>query len=324
MSAQYLDNSMSRISFGLLACGCKAVPRFPRGGLEFFARKFWVASLLFMSLGTLMSESLVHGQEVDADKAMRSLGSSSYYDKSQDGFASPSVRAAKDNSIRVEGWRIESQPEGSWLRFWDNLWDGVDSFGRWSGGTGLGGVSGDFFSAFVITLLAIVLLAVVGTLIYFSFRDYMPTRRSRSEKGRTSVRIDPMKAADLPIDVRRKISSDPLSEVKALIEAGRYRDAAVMLYAYELLALDNTRLIELEKGKTNRGYLKELVGRAGLQDILATTIEIFEDAYFGDLDIERSRFMKAWERLPEFHELLPAENSDSNKSMLAPRREALV
>ncbi|MFN3189787.1 MAG: hypothetical protein ACE361_04610 [Aureliella sp.] len=245
-------------------------------------------------------------KDVDPDKAMRAVGSTSWYDRSNDGFARPEPAEFSDNSIRVEGRRAVDKPEGSWGRYFDNLFNGGQ---QGTGGGRMGpGISGDFFSTIVVSMLVIVLLAIIGTLIYFSFRDYIP-QRSKKPTVRTSVKIDPAKIADLPFQVEQAVKENPLEEARVLMEAGRFREASILLYIYQLLALDQTRKIRLQRGKTNRRYLNELQKTPALKLIVEVTVGVFEDVFFGDHDLSKDRFIGVWGQLDEFHRLLGSEGS---------------
>ena len=62
--------------------------------------------------------------------------------------------------------------------------------------------------------------------------------------------------------------------------------------------------MRLTKGKTNRQYVRELRREIDLKSILSNTMLTFEDVFFGNYPLERSRFERCWNRLEEFHGLL--------------------
>ncbi len=88
------------------------------------------------------------------------------------------------------------------------------------------------------------------------------------------------------------------------MRAGRYNEAVIYLYGYMLLALDQARKIHLQKGKTNRMYLRELRSNEALHKIVRQQILAFEDVFFGRYDIDAARFATLWQQLDAFHRLL--------------------
>ena len=104
------------------------------------------------------------------------------------------------------------------------------------------------------------------------------------------------------------------------MRAGRYNEAVVYLYGYMLLALDQSRKIHLQKGKTNRMYLRELRSEMQLQSIVSKTMLAFEDVFFGRYEIDRGRFEMLWDQRDEFHRLVrpPLEVAASPVAKVAP------
>lgn len=242
--------------------------------------------------------SPIAAQEVDADDALRSIGSPVWYDRSNDSYAPPRIQKLQDNPIRTGGRRAKYVPETRWS-FWD-WFDGNNSGQRWN--WGLTGFSSDFFSAMVLTLLGILLATILTLLAVHSLRNYMPGYFER-KTTKTKIEIDPAKVVDLPFEVERTTYENPLQEAEALMNAGKFREAIIFLYGYQLLALDQERRIFLERGKTNRMYLRELDGVPRLRDILQKTMLVFEDAYFGHYPVGEEPFRECWSLLPEFHQL---------------------
>ncbi|MEM8733628.1 MAG: hypothetical protein AAGG44_05385, partial [Planctomycetota bacterium] len=65
---------------------------------------------------SLAGHSCAAAKDVDSEKAMRAVGSTSWYDRNNDEFQTPEPDAYSDNEIRVDGRRAEEKPEGSWGR----------------------------------------------------------------------------------------------------------------------------------------------------------------------------------------------------------------
>ena len=98
--------------------------------------------------------------------------------------------------------------------------------------------------------------------------------------------------------------SDLVSEARRHYEAGNYNDAIIYLYSYQLVELDKHQLIRLTKGKTNRQYLREVRRRGDLFGTLQASMLAFEDVFFGNHPLERSRFESCWSGLEAFHRSL--------------------
>jgi hypothetical protein len=136
-------------------------------------------------------------------------------------------------------------------------------------------------------------------LSYHALRSYLPSRVEK-RKSSQGIDIDPTRISDLPFDVART-SGNPLDEARRLMQAGHFDAAMVQLYGYMLLAMDRARAIHLQKGKTNRMYLRELRYGSMLAQIVELSMHRFEDVFFGRLSLTRENFMEVWERLDDFH-----------------------
>jgi hypothetical protein len=98
-----------------------------------------------------------------------------------------------------------------------------------------------------------------------------------------------------------------LEEATRLYKDGRFGEAIVYLYSYQLVKLDQHQVIRLTRGKTNREYLWEIRRRSALRNLLEVTMLAFEDVFFGDLPLDQSRFDSCWDGLEEFHREIGAE-----------------
>jgi hypothetical protein len=253
---------------------------------------------------------LPSADQVDADRALNSIGQPRWYNRSEDRYAPPRVNPEPDNSIRKQGWLASEVSASSKKKrpFSDFNW-GPWNFGNW-------GSASDLFSAVVLTVLAVLIAVSLALLIFYSLRNYVPSRfRQSSPPG--AIEIDPSRVVDLPFEAQQSSYQNPLEQAEAFMQAGRYQEAVVYLYAYQLLALDRSRKIELHKGKTNRMYLRELHAEAQLQSIVQQTMLLFEAVFFGKHEIDRDSFEACWQLLPEFHRILapagvalPAKNSE--------------
>ena len=150
----------------------------------------------------------------------------------------------------------------------------------------------------------LLLTAIIGTLIYFLVKAFLQGEQTQTQGVKfvdTSSDVD--RVEDLPFQVK-KPSGDFLSEAQRLYEAGKYSEAIVYLFSYQLVALDKRHVIRLTKGKTNRQYLREARSREILKQYIQKTMISFEDVFFGHHELSRERFEECWQELGEFHQQL--------------------
>jgi hypothetical protein len=125
------------------------------------------------------------------------------------------------------------------------------------------------------------------------------TSEQNMELGLEADRIE-----HLPFDVRRP-QSDLLAESRRLYEQGEYSQAVIYYFSYLLVELDRRQVIRLTRGKTNRQYLREVRRqRQEVAGLVERTMVAFEDVFFGDHELERSRFESCWSGLEDFQKQL--------------------
>ena len=262
--------------------------------------------LVCFSLGALSavgSSRLLTAAESDAktsvQRAAQTLPINRWYDKQTGQFVPPEATAAEDDPIRTQGNVVASPPPTA----------PQAPSAAWNWNWGLGGIT-QWLPAFLFAVLAIGLLILLGLLTYYSLRDYLP-QGSSPKRPTQALDIDPARMADLPFEPKLT-SDDPLSAAERAMQAGNYDDAIAYLYSYKLLALDQSRFIHLQKGKTNRMYLLELGNRTLLRENVEAAALTFESSYFGKHCVTREQFLAIWQQVETFHRLLqavPAANS---------------
>jgi hypothetical protein len=112
----------------------------------------------------------------------------------------------------------------------------------------------------------------------------------------------------LPFQLKRP-RGDLLAEAKRLYEEGRYAEAMIYLYSYQLVQLDKNQVIRLTRGKTNRQYLREVRRGSNLFELMQLSMVTFEDVFFGDHRLDRSGFELCWTQLDEFHHQLDPQHA---------------
>lgn len=154
----------------------------------------------------------------------------------------------------------------------------------------------------MLVILLIVLL-VAGVVWAFMKAEGKKAGKSSEETDDQPVVGEADRIEKLPFKVARP-QSDLLAEARRHYEAGRYGEAVVYLFSYQLVQLDKHQLIRLAKGKTNRQYLREVRPQAELRSMLERTMIAFEDVFFGHRELARDRFETCWTQLDDFHQKL--------------------
>ena len=150
----------------------------------------------------------------------------------------------------------------------------------------------------------IVLLAFLAYLMVRWYRKRLAAMEGSDAAGDfEDLQAEGRRGEALPLPAAR-YQGDFLDEARRLYAAGRYAEAILYLFGYQLVQLDKHRRIFLTKGKTNRQYLRE-IGQAGpLQRLVEMTMVAFEDVFFGHRTIDRARFESCWLRLAEFEAMV--------------------
>lgn len=145
------------------------------------------------------------------------------------------------------------------------------------------------------------LVLMLGLIAYLIATSFLKDEVSETASVRKVVesRRDADRVEALPFHVRAA-TNDFLAEASRLYQEGKYSEAIVYLFSFELVELDRHHVIRLAKGKTNRQYVRETRHRPLLRAVLETTMIAFEDAFFGNKMLSRETFERSWSRVNEF------------------------
>ena len=154
-----------------------------------------------------------------------------------------------------------------------------------------------------IAWIAIILL--LGAAVYLMVRAFLGSGEDAGELEGVQSKpddndIERVAALPFPVSPGRL---DLLGEARRHYREGNYRQAIIYLFSFQLVQLDKNHIIRLTKGKTNRQYLREVGPRRTLRGLVEQTMVAFEDVFFGNHALERSRFESCWSRLDEFESL---------------------
>jgi hypothetical protein len=140
-------------------------------------------------------------------------------------------------------------------------------------------------------------------LIFVLIRLAVAAYRNPREKKTAPSFDDLAKIEELPFAVKRP-KGDFLSEARRLYNEGQYGEAMLYFYSYLLLQLDRRQLIHLDRGKTNRQYLRELRSARALRRVVEPSMIAFEEVFFGRHELTRGQCDRCFDQLPEFQQLV--------------------
>ena len=157
--------------------------------------------------------------------------------------------------------------------------------------------------------LLVVLIAGIAYLLAKTFMNLDESFAGASRPDEDlSLSGDVDRVDALPFQLKRP-RGDLLAEAQRLYDEGRYAEAMIYLYSYQLVQLDKSQVIRLARGKTNRQYLREVRRRSNLFELMQRSMVTFEDVFFGNYPLDRSGFESCWTQLDEFHHQLDPEHA---------------
>lgn len=144
----------------------------------------------------------------------------------------------------------------------------------------------------------------IGVLTFFLLRrlNLVEFQLQKKSKGSASdnTKRDQTRVVDLPFQIHN-LQTDLWSEVLRLRGLGDYSNAMVYLYGHSLVELDTASFIELQKGKTNRIYLRELSSKPVLSNIQQRLMSRFEAVFFGLHQLKREEFDESFQLVVELN-----------------------
>ncbi len=237
---------------------------------------FWVA------IG--LSATVCYGDSTSADdsrEAMRYSTDASWYDYDSDRLVFPDSGVITEPGKMVANRhdRIVNKIQTTPTNFWDSWTFFGDFFG------GMLEAWGTFCDIpWIRELLFLVMCILVGGVVFFVLRRVNPDGFRMIHKAKSSkldnAERDQTRIVDLPFPIL-DLKTDLWSEVLRLRDQGDYSRALVYLYGHVLVELDAAGCIRLQRGKTNRVYVRELNGFTSLQQPHRELVKYFEAVFFG-------------------------------------------
>ncbi|HEY2981340.1 MAG TPA: DUF4129 domain-containing protein [Anaerolineales bacterium] len=140
-----------------------------------------------------------------------------------------------------------------------------------------------FPAALTTLLLVLVLLYISRNLI----RDFVSDARLDSDGSGSDEALTSERAFQRAMDLSR----------------GRdYRSAVRYLYLSSLLMLDERNLLQYDRSKTNREYLRSISGSPELAEPLGQVIEVFDDVWYGHHSLDEDSFKHYSDRVEALKE----------------------
>jgi hypothetical protein len=218
-------------------------------------------ALLGLFVIFLSNPLLADDQPGDSAKAALRKRSYPWYDAQNDSYKSLRVREPRklnDDSIRDFGSL--------------SIFGSILQIGMWV-------ILGILVAGFVILLVQWI-------------RNYVsPPDLIKSDEPTAVISVERLEA--LPEKARGV--HDLLGEAERLASSGAYAQAMTFYYSWQLTQLDRQAFLELQRGKTNRQYLNEVKKSSPeLSGLFRSSIRLFEDAFFGHLEISKESFDSVW------------------------------
>lgn len=240
-------------------------------------------------------------ETVDSKEVLSGFPDARWFDSETDSYRPPKVTPFRDNPIREGGWTSAARDRTT------QDWEWPD----WLTGANVDWSSSVFVYVFY-SLLTIAAIIVISLVVWFLLRDSFPSLSERRREPVGEIAIDSARIEDLPFEARPDMG-DPLAAARELFSRGKLDAALVYLYGYMLLALDRRRHIYLQKGKTNRMYLRE-IGMTPLRETVRPVQLAFEDSFFGKHPVNAEEFGAHWQAIEQFHALVaesPVQPTDA-------------
>jgi hypothetical protein len=264
--------------------------------------------LLWLTLMILRSGSVLSAAETEAtayssqvsakDKSVIGRSTNSVWFDAEDGTVHP-TRNSKPINVDDRHDSIAGPVTRRTSTWWTSFWSTVGDFFSW------------MFRGWQILLIIglLVFLSVVGFIIFRNgFRFQVVTNKSTDK---SVLEREKAKLLDLPFEVEQTMFG-LLAQAERYRAAGDYSKAVIYLFSHALVEMDGARCIRLERGKTNRVYLRELRDRDQLQGFTNQLVVAFEYAFFGKHILSQEAFERIWQQLPAFDDHLKAVVSKPN------------
>jgi len=223
----------------------------------------------------------------ERDRAVVGRSTNSVWYDAKDGTVHP-TRRVKPINVDDRHDSIAGPANRTTSNWWTNFWRTVGNFASW--------MFSGWQILFLISLL--VFLSIIGFILFRNgFRFQVLTRKSTDK---SALEKEKAKLLDLPFEVEPTMFG-LLAQADRYRAAGDYSKAIIYLFSHALVEMDGARCIRLERGKTNRVYLRELRDRDQLKGFTSQLVMAFEFAFFGRHVLSQEAFERIWQQVPAFN-----------------------
>ena len=262
----------------------------------------WLILMLFGSSATLTADETqpeTYSSKVnDKDKAVLGRSTNSVWFDAEDGTVHP-TRKSKPINVDDRHDSIAGPVTRTRSTWWTSFWSTTGGFISW--------IFRGWQLLLLISLLAF--LSIIGFILFrsgFSFQVLTSKSTDKSVLEREKAKL-----LDLPFEVEQTMFG-LLAQAERFRTAGDYSKAVIYLFSHALVEMDGARCIRLERGKTNRVYLRELRDRDQLRGFTNQLVVAFEYAFFGKHVLSQEAFERIWQQLPSFDEQIKIVVSKPN------------
>lgn len=172
----------------------------------------------------------------------------------------------------------------------------------------------------IILVVALLLLVLVAIALLLKFGNFWENGFRRKSKDRAlTLEQEAAKIVDLPFEMEQPLLG-LLPQAEKYRNEGNYSAATIYLFSYALIEMDASHFIRLERGKTNRTYLRELRDHSELISFTRPLVVAFEYAFFGKHAVDQETFEAIWAQLPSFQAYIAHPTALSKQAGSAPLR----
>lgn len=207
--------------------------------------------------------------------------------------AAPRSEEIAREAARQRGEDVDGQASGEATGGTDGSSDGwdADSGDRRSSSSSSGGLvsaGGSGFGSLIVIVAVVALAAVVVALGVLAWLEWQrDPQQDRDQATGNGGEVDDRLVVPrfLELDLDESSRGDIQGALDQALAAGDWDRAVVCAYAASLVTLDAHAMIRLQRGTTNRGFLREARTAVGatrpLVDAFSDAIAVFERVYFG-------------------------------------------
>ena len=266
------------------------------------ASPFYCSQIHLALLNVFLFSSLADGQQtnvVENSPVTDALRTTAWFDAEKNSLKPVDIEPRTDDSLnRNSRWLPKPPPVKKNNAPNPNPLPQQNTGGP-AGGTGLFNTGLSTLNVLGWLTLGIIVIACVALIFYALSRAEVQAK----SVGKAGKRVLSGKIPDeqtlermkhLPKELRRT-DVNLRSEAQRLMQNSQYDQAIILLFAHQLLLLDRYGMLRLNRGKTNRKYIRETrATNAPVANCLESTVASFERSYFGRHKVTHNEFAETW------------------------------